>query len=39
MAFMLLFIAGFLNDVALAFIHERVPAYQPLPDLFFQVRS
>jgi shingomyelin synthase len=35
MAFGLLFLAGLSNDLVLAFIHERVPDYKPLPDLIF----
>jgi shingomyelin synthase len=35
MAFGLLFLAGLSNDLVLAFIHERVPDYKPLPDLMF----
>lgn len=34
-AFFLLFIAGFSNDLVLSFIHDYVPETPPLPDIVF----
>lgn len=31
--------AGLNNDIVLAFIHERVPAYAPLPDIVFDATT
>jgi hypothetical protein len=31
--------AGLSNDIVLAFIHERVPAYAPLPDIVFDATT
>lgn len=38
-AFLLLFMAGLSNDIVLAFIHERVPSYAPLPDIVFDATT